>query len=159
MAKRGVSRCRVRSPGQPQHLSQNEAREIAQVIAQLFQRQRTGQILGQQPQRLHLLEVTQKLHLPLRISVGFIQFARELCTQHRPIGSLERVRRDQFIQQDRMAGQISRCPRAGCCKRSQAFERSWILEQQRQVGFASPDAFQYLGETIQGLTGMLVTSS
>ena len=62
-------------PGQPQHLLQDQAGEIAQVVDERLQRQRAGEVLRQQAQRLHLLEVAQDVHLPLGVAGVLVELA------------------------------------------------------------------------------------
>ncbi|MNJ34097.1 hypothetical protein D3C77_287960 [compost metagenome] len=123
------------APGQGQHLVEDGFGQPGQVVADLHQRQVAGDFRGGYPQAVGQLEVTQRLHLLLEVVLGdtrepLAQFGRQL----RRLGRAEQATFvEQFVQQQREAGDLLGDPRACRAQGQQTTQRPRVLGQQHQI--------------------------
>ncbi len=152
IAKRGVSRWRDFSPAQQRARVSVEQRvgQIGQVIGQGFHRQLARHVLRQQAQGLHLLEAAQRIHLRFGVAGMGVEFVVQLGGTPRPVGHAQQVlRRDQFVQQLRLARQHLRRPGARRQQPHQLQQGRRIFGQQRQIGGAACDRLHQRGKALQ----------
>ncbi len=95
-------------PGLIDHLLGDRLREPGEVVAHLHQRQGAGDVGRHDAQQLHLLELTQRLHLLLHVLFGDAQ--QELAQLGLVLiergGVVEVLGIEQLVQQNRVAGQL-----------------------------------------------------
>ena len=113
------------------------------MIGKFLERQRAGEVLREEMQRLDVLEVTQHVHLLFHVAVGVLEIPAQRSRQSRPVGSQGRCARiEQLIEQDRMLRQVLRGPRARAHQLGDAGERLRVLLEEREVGFAPADGLE-----------------
>ena len=102
------------------------------MIGEALNRDSAGQILGEQPKALRVLEVTQGIHL----SLGVAGMRLQRCSQFpSPLGPVRFGKKcpaiEQLIEQYRMPRQMLRCPGAGRHQLRKSRQYRRMFDQQR----------------------------
>ncbi len=149
-ARLGAVRLPHRLPGEAQDLLENDAGKIAQVVAQGFERQPSRQVLGNEPHGVHVLEVPQRVQLPLGFTGGIRQLGLQLAGGERPVGSgVQRAHVEQFVEEDRVLGEVLRHPRTRAHHCRELLERPRVLFEQGEVGAAPADRIQQVEHALE----------
>ena len=122
-------------PGQRQHLIEDRLGQPGQVVADLHQRQRAGELRGGHAQAVRQLEVAQRLHLLFQIVLGnprqpLAQFGGQLRRLGRAV---QAAFIEQFVEQQREMGDLLGDQRAGRAELQQAGQRAGVLGEQHQI--------------------------
>ena len=94
-------------------------------------------------QRLRVLEMPQHVHLPFDVAFDGGEAGAQRRLQRRPIGfGQQSARIEQFIEQDRVLGNVLRHPWAGAHQVGDAIQCMRIFMQQREISLAAADTFK-----------------
>ena len=94
-------------PAQIEHMAQHQVGQIAQVIAEFFQRQQVLQIHGEQVEDLLLLDVAQAIHLAFHVVFAIGQARADVRVDALPVGrSIDFSGIEQLIEQRGVQSQI-----------------------------------------------------
>ena len=99
------------------------------MIAHFHYRQGAGDICRRHAQHLRLLKLTQRLKLLLFV---LFRYAQQILTQLVAVGVrrrrlIQRIRVEQFVQQQRITRQLVRHHRRGGAERNQVLQRAGKL--------------------------------
>ena len=130
-----------------------------EVIGQCLHLPAPVQILHQKAKQVGMVNLAQRIHLPFDIRPALMNGLAYTCTQFRQkcvvVGrTVHGAGIQQFIKDDRMLAQIVRGP-GGCAHQvCDARKRPWKFVEQCEIGGASTDGFQQLGQSGQCLLGI-----
>ncbi|MNG98753.1 hypothetical protein D3C79_579050 [compost metagenome] len=124
------------APGQGQHLVEDGFSQPGQVVADFHQRQVAADFRGGHAQAVGQLEMAQRLHLLLQVILGDARQAlAQLAGQFWRQGRAEQAALiEQFVEQQRVKGNLLGNPRAGGAQRQQTAQGTGVFGQQYQVG-------------------------
>ncbi len=139
------------APGQGQHLFENRLGQPGQVIADLHQRQAAGDFRSRDTQAVGQLEVAQGFHLLFEVILGNPRKAlAQLCGELRCQRRLEQAAFiEQFVEQQRKAGDLFGDPRAGGAQRQQPAQGVRVFGQQHEVGRTAGDSLHQRQDALQ----------
>ena len=130
-------------PAQSQHMAQHQIGQIAQMVAQCFQRQQILQIHRQQMECLFLLHMAQHIQLPFGIIGTGIQTGSQIMVELLPVRRLVHFTSiQQFVEQCRVQRQVFTCPTAGGYQPGQSLHGLGIFGQKGQVRGTAAYSFQ-----------------
>ncbi len=133
----------MRQPNLPQRCVEHDVRQRRQVIREPLHGERAGEVLHQQAKRLRVLEVPERIHLPLLVVARGLQRRCELLAPRVPVAFREQQPRvEQLVQQDRMARQVVGRPRGRRHEVGEPRHQRRMLDQQRQIRAATADGLQ-----------------
>ncbi len=100
------------------------------MIGEALDRQRSGEVLREQAERLRVLELAQDVHLLLDVARLDGEQARELVPPRLPVGLREQhARVEQLVEQDRVARQVVGRPLRGAHQLREARQHGRVLGQ------------------------------
>ena len=151
--------CHQIVPGDFHHLIQNGFGDPGEVVADLHQRQHTGDVRRRHPQGVDLAEDAQGFNQVLRVIVGHRgQLTGKARVQGIGAGGgIERAWIQQFVQQHRMAAQKGGDPGTGTDQPDQVGQGVGIFEEQGQIADSLLDAFQQLEHATQHGFGIVAS--
>ena len=113
------------------------------MIGEAFDGHRPREILGQQAERMGMLEMAQRVHLQLGVAVLVGEQSRQFAAPRIPVRfGQQHPRVEQLVQQDRMAIEVSRRPGRGAHQLRQPRQHRGVLDQERQVRAAAGDGLE-----------------
>ena len=120
------------------------------MIGEALDGQRAGEILREQPERLRVLEVAQRVHLPLGVARVAREQARELGAPRAPIGLRQQhARIEQLVEQDRLARQVVGRPLRCAHQLRESRQHRRMLDQEREIGAAPAHRLEELEQPLE----------
>ncbi len=134
---------RQRQPDRLQRLRHQDIGQAGQVVGQLLDADGAFQVLCQQAQLLRMMQLAQHVELAFGVAGGGRQLRFAIGAEGRPVGRRgQRAIVQQFVEQQRMAGQVLGRPVAGAHHPDHPLERLRIFGQESQVGGAARDGLE-----------------
>ena len=110
-----------------------------------------GQVLREQPERLRVLEVPERVHLALLVARVLREHARELGAPRAMVGLLhQHARVEQFVEQDRVPRQVVGRPGGRAHQPGQPGNQRRMLDDEREIGAAARDGLEQREQAHEG---------
>lgn len=141
-------------PGAVEHDGQNPIGQFAQMVGQALDSQLAGQILREQSKELSMMSLAQLVHVTFDIRLTGqqrrgIDHGAQLGLPERVVGGQQHLPVEQFVQHDRMAGQIIRRPARLADHPEQLPVRPGKLNEQGQISRATRDGVEQIDQPAQ----------
>ena len=128
------------APGERKRLLEDQLGDVGQAVTDLHQRQASRQVQHRDPEHRGPAEVAQCVDAQFLVGPGVLQARREFLGELRPIGQrLEDARVEQFVEQERMCGDLPCQVVAHAAGLHQPLERLGVLVEEREIGGTPAD--------------------